>query len=57
MSNSNWYRGCNYARNSIYGELRIIRDNLDGTFQAQNLSLGLIYTKLNKSDFYFYEFH
>ncbi|WHH59144.1 hypothetical protein [Petroclostridium sp. X23] len=54
---SNWYRGCNYARNSVYGELRITGDNGDGTFSAENSNTGFIYTKLKKSEFYFYEFH
>lgn len=50
-------KGCNYARNALYGNLRIIKDNGDGTFQAESLKTGFIYKKLNKTDFLFYEFH
>lgn len=54
---SNFYKGCNRARNVLYGELRVLGDNGDGSFQGESIRYGTIYRKLNKSEFYFYEFH
>ena len=44
------------ARGRGYGELRVLKDNGDGTFKGECKRSGIIYMSLNKDDFYFFEF-
>lgn len=46
----------NRARSSEYHELRVLADNRDGTFQAEELYGGAFYPSLPIKDFYFYTF-
>ena len=55
---SNYYKGANKARNSIYGELSVSQIDLkNGTFTGESRQTGFIHSKLKMKDFYFYEFH
>ena len=49
-------KGCNRARVRVFGEVRVIRDNGDGTFTGESVTGMGTYSQLCIEDAYFFEF-